>query len=208
MLSLQYEKVKKILNTSCIAKVHQIHSNQVKIVTKENYTKEEEYDGMLTNEKGIALAIKVADCQGIFLYDAKREVIGAIHSGWKGTLGRIVINAIELMEKEYGSKVEDIEVYFCPSLCQDCFKVHEDVYTLFQDAFKDIDVNKYIDYSFEEKIWMIDTLGININLLQNKGILIKNIHESEMCTKCLSLSFHSYRKEDKDAGRNLAVLTL
>lgn len=205
-LSSQYKKVETILEVDKIALVHQTHSNKVKMVTKENYRDMEECDGMLTNEKGIALATKVADCQEILLYDAKKKVIGNIHSGWKGTLGRIVINAITLMQEEYSSNVKDIQVYFCPSICQECFEVKEDVYLLFKDSFDDIVVDQYIRY--EKDNYYIDTIGINEELLLKEGILKENITNSHLCTKCFSNLFHSYRVDKENAGRNLAVICL
>ena len=165
-------------------------------------------DGLLTNEKGIALATRVADCQAILLYDEVKQVIGNIHSGWKGTLGRIIIHAISLMKKHYGCDMKNIKIFFCPSICQNCFEVREDVYQQFKDTFIDIDVNKYIRYSQGTERFYIDTIGINEELLVKEGILKENIVKSNLCTKCLSTSFHSYRVDKEDVGRNLAIVSL
>lgn len=207
-LSLQYENVKKVMGVDKIALVNQIHSNQIKIVTKENYLESNASDGMLTNEKGIALATKVADCQAILLYDEKRQVIGNIHSGWKGTVGRILQTAITLMQDTYACEVKDIKVYFCPSICQDCFEVKEDVYLLFKETFLDIDLDQFVFYSKEKDRYFIDTVGINKELVLQEGILKENIIVSELCTKCNPTLFHSYRVDKENSGRNLAIICL
>ena len=60
---------------------------------------------------GIFLKIyQTADCAPVFIYDSKSELIGLVHSGWKGTLKSISKNAIDLFIKN-GSKPNDIQVF-------------------------------------------------------------------------------------------------
>src|SRR5574344_1067950 len=47
-----------------------------KILNRDNINDVEVADGMITNLKNVGLAIKVADCQAIFLYDRVNKVIG------------------------------------------------------------------------------------------------------------------------------------
>jgi copper oxidase (laccase) domain-containing protein len=42
-------------------------------------------DGIITNERGIALGIYVADCCAVYIVDPKTPAIGLVHSGRKGT---------------------------------------------------------------------------------------------------------------------------
>lgn len=50
-----------------------------------------------------------------------KGVIGNIHSGWRGTLKRIIKNAIHLMEENFHCNPSDIEIYICPSILKCCF---------------------------------------------------------------------------------------
>ena len=73
----------------------QTHTNNVAIVDANNLNSTfDNTDGLITNLKGILLTSILADCTGFLLYDPVKKVIGSIHSGWKGTLGRICSNAI------------------------------------------------------------------------------------------------------------------
>ena len=146
-----------------------------------------------------------ADCQSILIYDKKRKIIGNIHSGWKGTLNRIIENAINIMVNDYNSNREDISVFICPSILKCCFEVDSDVKDEFIDRFNDIDINNYIKQKNNK--YLIDTVGINTDILINLGIKKENIHKSNICTKC-SKEFHSYRRNKEINGRNIALIAL
>lgn len=195
-----------------IIKPKQSHTNIVKKVDELNKDDTfEDVDGLITDLKGIALVTTFADCQGILLYDTDKKVIGNIHSGWKGTLGRIIVNAIKLMINEYNSNPKDIKVFFSPSILQCCFEVDEDVKDLFVNNFNDIDIQKYIvngNIIDNKQKYYIDTIGINIELLKNIGILENNIYKSNICTMCSGDIFHSHRKNKELDGRNIILIAL
>jgi len=56
-------------------------------------------DGLVTQDPEIILTLKVADCVPVFLHDPSKNIIGLVHSGWRGTVENIVLNAIQLMIK-------------------------------------------------------------------------------------------------------------
>lgn len=181
----------------------QTHSANVKIITEDNINDfHENVDGLITNLKGIYLLTVVADCQGILLFDKKNKVIGNIHSGWKGTLNRIIKNAINIMIDNYNSNPKDIKVYFSPCIHKCCFEVSEDVREMFIEEFNDLDINSFIKKGNDKGKYYIDTLGLNIEYLKELGIKKENISYSNLCTKCNSDILHSYRKDKELSGRN------
>ena len=134
------------LTTSKIIKPVQKHTSNVQIVDETNINNYfDNTDGLITNLKNVALATSLADCQGILIYDPNKRVIGNVHSGWRGTLKRIVINAIHLMEEKFNSNPADIEIYICPSILKCCFEVDEDVEILFRNEFNDINIDEFIE---------------------------------------------------------------
>ncbi|HDY71996.1 MAG TPA: laccase domain-containing protein [Nitrospirae bacterium] len=42
-------------------------------------------DGVITSRKGVLLGISTADCVPILIYDPQKQVVGAVHAGWRGT---------------------------------------------------------------------------------------------------------------------------
>lgn len=188
----------------------QTHTNNVVIINEDNLDSElYDVDGVITKLKGVALTIATADCQSIILYDKKNQVLGNIHSGWKGTLSKILSNGINLMIKEYSSKVEDIIVCIGPSIMGCCFEVDKDVVDMFNNNFTNIE--EFIrlgEFKEGKQKYYIDTMGINKRELINLGILEENIYLSNICTKCSSDTYHSYRGQGKEAGRNVTLVCM
>ncbi len=67
-----------------------IHSNGVKIVTKEHrgrgaFARDwlQGMDGMVTNDPGVLLLTTHADCPPIVIYDPKHQVLGQAHACWR-----------------------------------------------------------------------------------------------------------------------------
>lgn len=209
----QYNRLENLLNYKFIKikKPIQTHTNIVKILNEENIDDEfEDVDGLITNLKGVALVTSLADCQGILLYDRVNKVIGNIHSGWKGTLNRIIRNAINLMVSTYGTEPSNIEAFICPSISKCHFEVSEDVKEMFEDEFKDIDINKYITKGElkENQKYYIDTIEINKNIMENLGLKEENITISNICTVCEGSLLHSYRTDKNESGRNISLICI
>lgn len=188
----------------------QTHSNNVRVLTEDNLDEEfSDTDGIITDLKNVALGIRTADCQSILLYDPKRKVIGNIHSGWKGTLNKIVVNAINLMISEYGSKQKDILAFICPSIMKCCFEVDKDVVDSFIEEFGNIDEFVTLGEIKEGKQkYFIDTVELNKKVMIDLGLEKENIVSSDICTKCHSDIYHSFRADGKLSGRNLSLICI
>ena len=208
----EYQEIEDIFHYkfTTIKKPIQTHTNIVKVVNENNIENDfQDVDGLITNMKGVALVTSLADCQGILLYDPKNKVIGNIHSGWKGTLNKIVGNAVSIMEQEFHCNPQDIEAFICPSILKCCFEVDKDVVEMFQENFDDIN-----EFVFEGEIkegkqkYFIDTIGINKRYLQSLGLKKEHITSSDICTKCNASQYHSYRVDHEKSGRNIALICI
>jgi hypothetical protein len=73
-------------------------------------------DGIITNQRGIALGIYVADCCAIYIIDRKTPAIGLAHSGRKGTELGVVTNAVEQMVDRFGSDPANMVVQLSPCI--------------------------------------------------------------------------------------------
>ena len=187
----------------------QVHGSRVVLVDEENLARETgEADGLLTDLTGVALEIHTADCQSVFLYDPVRRVIGNVHSGWKGTVQKIVPGAACMMMDHYGCRPEDIEIYINPSILQCCFEIEEDVVEQFAAV---TDVSKYCRrdriVDGRQKYFM-DTAAVNRDFLIGMGIPGDNIFLSGVCTMCGRERYHSYRGDHHITGRNGSMICL
>jgi len=73
-------------------------------------------DGIITNQRGIALAVYVADCCAVYIVDPKTPAIGLVHSGRKGTELGVVTNAIRQMLDRFGSEPANMIVQLSPCI--------------------------------------------------------------------------------------------
>src|SRR5262245_24907170 len=73
-------------------------------------------DGIITNQRSIALGIYVADCCAVYIVDTKTRAIGLVHSGRKGTELGVVTNAIKQMIERFGSDPAEMIVQLSPCI--------------------------------------------------------------------------------------------
>ena len=73
-------------------------------------------DGIITNQRGVALGIYVADCCAVYIVDPKTPAIGLVHSGRKGTELGVVTNAIRQMIERFGSDPANMIVQLSPCI--------------------------------------------------------------------------------------------
>ncbi|HEY1583058.1 MAG TPA: polyphenol oxidase family protein [Chthoniobacterales bacterium] len=106
------------LTGKVFATAEQVHGREVAVIDESLGAKYPSpgADGLITNQPGVSLGIYVADCCAVYLVDPVRKVIGLVHSGKKGTEKAIVTNAIEQMEKRFGSLASDLIVQLSPCI--------------------------------------------------------------------------------------------
>ena len=86
------------------------------------------YDAMITDVPGTALCTLHADCVPVLLYDPKNNAVGAVHSGWRGTVLKIAAKTVGKMECVYGTLPSELRAVIGPSIGMDCFETDDDVY--------------------------------------------------------------------------------
>jgi hypothetical protein len=98
----------------------QIHGNRIAIVDSGSHSStDREFpgcDGIITNQRGIALGVYVADCCAVYIVDPNVPAIGLVHSGRKGTELGIVTNAIRQMIDHFETDPTDMIVQFSPCI--------------------------------------------------------------------------------------------
>ena len=200
-----------------IVKPNQAHTKNIKIITEKvnmnapdfNLQEYAETDGLVTNKTNIALATTNADCILLLFFDPVKKVIANVHSGWRGTLQRISIEAVNKMKDEYGCNPEDIICCICPSIRKCHFKVHKDVQEPFYNEFKDLkEIDEIIVPVEGEDRWAIDTVKINQIILEQAGLRKENIIDCGICSVCNSDLIHSFRAEKEGYGLETALIEL
>ena len=184
---------------------NQTHSDNIKLITqKETRGWEslsdaiEDCDALVTDLKGVVLNVLTADCVPVLLYDAKKEVVAAIHAGWKGTKEHIVSKTVQKMQKAYGCDPKDIVAGIAPSIGRCCYEVGKEV----AEEFFDIPEG----FTPKGEKYMLDLPFINKQQLLESGVQEEHIEMSHTCTACDVERFFSYRKEQGCSGRFMSMI--
>lgn len=211
-----YERMAKALNTSTENMVFsdQTHTTNIRVVTKEDRGKGIHYpldysdvDGLVTNQRNIMLVTFYADCVPIYLVDTKNKAIGLCHSGWRGTVGKISKQAINVMKSEYSTKPQDLIAVVGPSICQDCYEVSKDVIMEFSKSYG-ADNTRLICYEKDNGKYQLDLWKANRISLEEAGVPKENICVTNICTCCNSQLLFSHRASKGKRGNLAAFLEI
>lgn len=184
------------LDPEWVAYADQVHSNRVQQVSEGGTYSST--DGLITTLPGLTLAIQVADCAAVLLWDAENYVIGAFHAGWRGTVSDIVTRGIELMAGQ-GARAENIKAFVSPCISLLNFEVGEEVAEQFPD--------EYVDWENYRKPH-VDLKGYLHKQLVDAGLKEQNIEVHPECTIEGSDSCYSYRREGEQSGRMMGVIQI
>ena len=162
----------------------QSHSNLVSVVSDTAISPNA--DGLVTTNRDIALAVRVADCLPLLLIS--NESVAAVHVGRKGLLNQVALNAVKKME-ELGST--QITGLVGPHICGNCYEVDSQMY---EEIVKDHPATG----------GKVNHLNLFAGLeSQLTGIKLTNL---SLCTK-ENPEYFSYRAGDK-TGRQVGVISL
>ncbi|PIP70289.1 MAG: laccase [Nitrospirae bacterium CG22_combo_CG10-13_8_21_14_all_44_11] len=162
-------------------------------------------DAVITNNKGILIGVQVADCVPVLLHDAKKNVIGVVHAGWRGTAASILKKTIEAMQERFSSFPIDIKIAIGPSIRWCCYHVGYDV---LKSVEKATGIGEYHNPPLPPfskggmgGFYCLDLALANKYQAVSAGISEKNIWMSDECTYCYPDKFYSYRYAKGHTGR-------
>ncbi len=175
----------------------QTHSKNIGIVNS-NKDIFPDTDALITNKPGICIFIRTADCVPILLYDPIKKALAAIHSGWKSTVQEISKHTIELMQKEFGTKPEDLIAGIGPSIGPTVYEVGTEVAKIFNKQFG---ANHIVNPIKNSDKYLLNLWEVNKQILIESGIPKEQIEIAEICTYTNSELFYSARRDGVKTGR-------
>ena len=183
--------VSKCMDTEDLVSANQVHGTGVLVFPENNSNDLSENlsppfvgDALVTDISKKNLVIKVADCQSVLLYDTDRKVVANVHCGWRGSIKNIIGHTIKVMAKQFACNSDAIVAGIGPSLGPCCAE--------------------FVNYKSEipKTLWgykdgsnHFDFWSLSCDQLCDAGVLSENIDLSEICTKCNTERFFSFRGE-------------
>lgn len=208
-----YSGFRKELAISCEADVNQFifprqtHSDQVVVVTSENFTNTvDDTDALITNESGLFICVQTADCVPILLFDPVKKVVAAIHAGWKGTISKIAGKTVQQMTEKFGCNPADIVAGIGPSIHMHAYEVGPEVVEAVEASFGNH--TALLKPSMIEGRAYFDLWEANQTVLIESGIPEENIELMGLCSFEQADLFYSARRDGTDTGRMVSGIRL
>jgi hypothetical protein len=92
-------------------------------------------DAMISNLPDIYPVVMAADCVPILIYDPINKATGAIHSGWRGTVKKILLLTLKAMQTHYGTQPSEVWIGIGPCIKAEVFEVGDEVVQEVKKAF-------------------------------------------------------------------------
>jgi len=186
--------------------LNQFHSNEFHYINKNsNINNKFDGDALITNKKNIPIAVLTADCAPILIYDENKEMIAAIHAGWRGAYKDIIKKVVKFMIKK-GCSPQNITAAIGPCISANNYQVRDDFIKKFIKKDKKniiffkrskrknyFNLNKYIYFQLK-------SLDINkIDIINKDTFNAKNNFFS--ARRSISLN-------ENDYGRNISIIMI
>jgi YfiH family protein len=151
-------------------------------------------DGLVTNQRGVALFATYADCYPIIVWDPVKRSAGLAHAGWRGTAAGVARAVVKAMHDEYGSAPEDIRAGIGPGICGRCYEVGGEVASQFDPRF--VTPGKGDRF-------LLDLAAANRAQLEEAGV---TVHVMGICTK--ESAFLPSHRRNPDGTRFGAIVAI
>jgi YfiH family protein len=152
-------------------------------------------DGLFTTDPGTPLLLCFADCVPIILVaTAPRRGVAVVHAGWRGALGRIVVEAAHKLAASAGCGTSDLLAYVGPHIEACHYEVDVTLLSQFVHTFGTIAAAQ----------GRLDLGAVVSESLNGVGVPFSSRIRSGFCTAERTDAFYSHRAEGP-TGRHGAL---
>ena len=188
-------------------------------------------DALVTDQPGILLSVRTADCLPILIIDPRHRAIAALHAGWRGALERLAEKVAGVMRAVFKSDPTQVIAVIGPGIRACCYGVGEEVISAFNGRFmgperffrpvpaSDLASRLKAGHSRQslardppgraaEKspATHLDLTAAVCDQLHEAGLRPGRIHDLGLCTACRTDWFYSHRREGPTTGRMMAII--
>ena len=188
-------------NQTHSANFFRVEKSEIGKGATDNATAISDTDALYTYESNVVISSFTADCVPVLFYNEKTNLVGAVHSGWQGTIKEITLKLLQHLNTQENCDLRDMKVLIGPAISQQKFEVDADV----QEKFK------ALGYADEFMYWNEETSKFHIdNQLTVKkqceiaGVPEENITIDRMCTFLDDEGFS--HRQDRTTGRHLSFI--
>jgi YfiH family protein len=182
----------ELVSAQAITAMNGEHGKSVRVVTEPGLALPG--DGLITEQKGLAIVALAADCVPFGLVDPVNGVIAVGHAGWRGVLA----NVMQALLDEFvasGAQLNHTQAIIGPAICAKCYEVPAERVEQFQDVRP-------------EAISSSRNLDLVAGVASVLAKQVTQIHEISGCTFECSELFSYRRAAGEPTGRGGLVIAL
>lgn len=185
----------------------QVHSDTVFVCGKTDLGRSDLFlDGFVTNEPGVPLFVRTADCCPLLFSDPVHRVIGACHAGWRGSVAGIAEKTVEKM-CSLGAKPADTRCIIGPCIHVCCYEVGDDFVKAVREAVPPALADLCL-VGWEDGRIHADLTALNRRILLDAGLTEDHIAVCPECTASDPVRFFSHRASRGKRGLCGGVIML
>ena len=163
------------------------------------------WDALVTDQPGVMVAVRTADCVPILVHDPRRRVVASIHAGWRGAVAGIVAKTFTLIADRFGSTRSDLRVSIGPSAGPCCYEVDDTVLDNLRVGLPDWE-SVVRDYRGHKAL--LDLKALIRRQVEGQGVPPPSVSTVNLCTICHGQLFYSYRREGRVNGTMVSGIAL
>ena len=190
----------------------QIHSALVLSAREASGPPWPQADGLVSDTAGQSLWVCGADCTPVLIADPASGRVAAAHAGWRGVAGRILPEAIRLLEQA-GSRRQDLLVALGPAVSGANYQVERPVSLAVaaslhppgalagqaQASLEELRACGALGADPQADRDRLDIRAATVRQLANAGIAPERVSVCPLCTVAEPLLFHSWRRDQVKA---------
>ena len=195
-----------------------VHGKGVRVLTRDDLRVEGandvHADAMITQDRGLALTLRFADCVPVVFHDRVHAAIGIAHAGWKGIVNGVLMETVRTMQRAFGSKPQDIIAGVGPCIGPHKFEVDEDVAAQIQAS---VGESVVLRRQGEFPLSSLSSLSVEVKPCVNlwtaaasqlRHVGVARVELAAICTASNTGEWFSHRAEQGKTGRFGAVIAL
>ena len=159
-------------------------------------------DAVISLDRRVAAAVRVADCVPVLLYEPSARAAAAVHAGWRGARLSIAGRAVSGLTLASGAEPGQVLAAVGPCIGRCCYEVSRDLAALFRALFG----AHVADDPGAAPPPHLDLRACVEASLRRAGLGPGRIEQVGGCTACDPARYFSHRRDRGQTGRHLAFI--
>ncbi|MEA2056620.1 MAG: polyphenol oxidase family protein [Patescibacteria group bacterium] len=195
------KKAKSFLKTQCtypLCYFHHLHQAQRHFYQNKDDVAPIWSDAVISKDKNICVAMSVADCFPVILFEPSKQIFALIHGGWRPLLLNILELTIQDLKYQSNINPNKLKAWIGPGIRSCCY--------FFKDKPMQADLLQWQpSIKHTQKGWQVDLPEFIKTELQRLGIESSNIKDQEICTHCDQNLFSYFGSKGEKSGKRFVV---